>query len=97
MFYITRKSGFHITFDNGYTVSVQFGPATYSSNYDAPINSESDDNCGKNGSRTAEVAVWGKDGKMIERDGWGDTVKGYVTAADVLELLNWAASQKRDE
>jgi len=32
MFKITRGSGFQMTFGNGWTVSVQWGACTYSSN-----------------------------------------------------------------
>jgi hypothetical protein len=32
MFKITHKKGFHITFENDYTVSVQFGPGNYCDN-----------------------------------------------------------------
>jgi len=35
MFRINDNKGFSITFDNGYTVSVQFGPGNYGSNYNA--------------------------------------------------------------
>jgi len=33
-FAITGESGFHLTFGNGWTVSVQFGPGTYGDHYD---------------------------------------------------------------
>lgn len=36
-FKITGVKGFHITFENGWTVSVQFGGGNYSDNYDEPI------------------------------------------------------------
>lgn len=96
-FRITGKKGFHITFKNGYTVSVQFGPANYCDNYNMPIDEEHDEIAGRLGSSEAEVAVWGKDGQMDKHpDFGGDTVKGYVNAEYVLSLLNWAASQKED-
>lgn len=34
-FKITGNKGFHITFPNGWTVSVQFGPGNYCENNDA--------------------------------------------------------------
>lgn len=92
MFKITGKKGFHITFDNGYTVSVQFGPGNYCSNYDMEIGRD-EELSGKRGSETAECAVWSRSGDMIAH--WnGDTVSNRSTPAEVLELLNWAASQK---
>ncbi len=33
-FYITGGKGFHISFPNGYTMSVQFGPGDYCENSD---------------------------------------------------------------
>ena len=92
MFKITGKKGFHITFKNGYTVSVQFGPGNYCDNYDR--NFEDVELCGKQGSSTAECAVWASDGEMIKRPGWNDTVSNRSTPAEVLALLKWAAAQK---
>lgn len=91
MFKITKKSGFHVTFENGYTVSVQFGPGNYCGNHDLDIGKD-DETAGKRGSATAETAVWAKDGVMIDRGG-GDTVDGHQTPAQVLELMVWAAAQ----
>ena len=77
--------GFHITFENGWTVSIQIGGGTYSGNYDAPITP------GPGGktppSDTAEVAAWPAGGGLIEMPG-GDTVAGYQSPAEVLALLN---------
>jgi len=92
MFRITGKKGFHITFDNGYTVSVQFGPGNYCDNHDAEIGRD-DESSAKRGSSTAECAVWARGGEMIRYGSWNDTVGGYMTPAEVLELMNWAAKQ----
>lgn len=94
MFYITIKKGFHITFENGYNVSVQFGPANYCDHYNRNIGIDEED-CGKEGSGTAECAVWkGKSRDMIEHPLFsGNTVGGYMSPAQVLELLNWASTQ----
>ena len=93
MFKITSKKGFHITFENGWTVSVQFGPGNYCDNYDRRIGEE-DEICGKEGSSTAECAVWGGDGEMVAAPGWNGTVSNRSKPAEVLELLNWASKQK---
>ncbi len=90
-FYITSKHGFHVVFENDWTVSVQFGPGNYCDHYDREIGRDSEA-CGKEGSTTAETAVWGPDGKMVDR-GAGDTVQARQTPAQVLELLTWAAAQ----
>ena len=91
-FRITGGTGFHLTFANGYTVSVQFGPANYCDNYDRRIGKDEVE-CGSEGSTTAECAVWGSNGDMLQYEGWNDTVSNRSTPAQVLELLNWAAKQ----
>lgn len=89
MFSITDKKGFSITFANGYTVSVQFGPANYCDHYDARY--EEREECGEIGSGTAETALI-KDNEFIKYE--GDDVQGYRTPEQVLELLNYAAQLK---
>jgi hypothetical protein len=44
------NNGFHITFKNGYIVSVQFNKSSYSDG----------------GETTAEIAAWGPDGKWMK-------------------------------
>ena len=85
-FSITSHKGFHLTFNNSWQVSVQFGPGNYcerrEENYDSPRNSESwhSDN--------AEIAVWRNFGKqemiMLEND----VVRGYCTADEVAEVIH---------
>ena len=103
MFRILDGKGFHITFDNDVTVSVQFGYGNYCGNYDntrefvfgvTPKRAESLD---------AEIAIWqgtsGKNSstwitKEFMRDVMGedpsDDVEGYCTPDVVLKALNWA-------
>lgn len=83
-FAVTRGTGFHITFENGKTVSIQIGAGTYSDNHD-----KMDFGSGKaEPSQTAEVAVFGPSGELEHRQGWGgDSVCGYQTPDQVLELL----------
>ena len=92
-FYITHGHGFHIVFENGYTVSVQFGPGNYCDHYDREIGFESTV-CGKEGSSTAECAVWHEGGTLLERPEFnGETVGARMTPAQVQELMAWAAAQ----
>jgi hypothetical protein len=94
MFRIIKGKGFHITFENGYTVSVQFGPGNYADNYDMRIKDE-DAKAGHIGSHTAECAVWSKNGSLIAHKSFdGNTVSNRSTPKDVLKLLNWAERQK---
>ena len=93
MFKITGSKGFHITFENGYTVSVQFGGGNYCDNYDMPIGSEP--NKVVLTSSDAEVAVW-KDGSrvlMAMPEFGGDTVGARYSPKQILDLLIWAESQ----
>lgn len=101
-FRVTGGKGFHVTFENGWTVSVQFGVFNYCANradlFDGEVNTDTllsrDQESGKHGSATAETAVWGPDGNLVEVE-WcmGDTVQGWQSPSAVLRLMTWAASQ----
>lgn len=91
MLKITDNKGFHMTFANGWTASVQFGPGNYGTNYNYSFSapkSEMPD------ARTAECAAWSKTGSLtaIWEDA-EDTVVGYLNANEVLKFLNLVASQ----
>ncbi len=87
MFRITDNKGFQITFDNGYTVSVQFGPGNYGSNraetYSTSMNVPMT-------ATLAETALLAPNGDFVAYQ--GEDVQGYQTPEDVLELLNYAKS-----
>jgi hypothetical protein len=86
MFRINDNKGFSITFPNGYTVSVQFGPGNYSSNYNLSML----DNMGKPmTANTAETALIAPDGSFVAYK--DDDVQGYQSVTDVLELLQYAS------
>jgi hypothetical protein len=86
MFRINDNKGFSITFDNGYTVSVQFGPGNYSSNYNLSML----DNMGKPMTATlAETALIAPNGDFVAYK--DDDVQGYQSTVDVLALLNYAS------
>ena len=86
MFKITQQKGFQITFDNGYTVSVQFGAGNYCDNYnlggmeyyDKPVPPSS----------TAETALIDPNGNFVEYK--GDDVQARQTPQDVIELMIYA-------
>lgn len=82
MFSSTGK-GFHITFDNGWTVSVQYGYGNYCSNNELEcilIDSEAP------ACPDAEIAAWDKDNVWYEFE--SDTVKGSVTPKELLTFMN---------
>jgi hypothetical protein len=95
-FRITGNNGFHITFENGWTVSVQFGPGNYCSHYDRRIGCD-EEACGAEGSYDAECAIWNKEGiwASVDLEGQSDEKVSYrSTPKEVLKFLNWAASQE---
>jgi hypothetical protein len=91
-FNTARANGFHMTFVNGLTVSVQWGFGTYSDNYD---NSDALYRLGM-ASTTAEIAVLGKDGEFIDpaifgiENGDGD-VAGSLSANEVADFIHAVA------
>jgi hypothetical protein len=89
-FHITNSKGFSIKFPNGYRVSVQFGPQNYCENRAKSISQE---DAGRMGSNTAEVAVIDKYGKFIVFPGAasGDVVGGNLTPLEVVDVLNWTS------
>lgn len=87
-FRITGNKGFHMSFPNGYTISVQFGPGNYCVHYDRRIGHE-EEACGKEGSPNAETAFWGPDGKLLSESNeeFADTVQGYQDCEQVWERM----------
>lgn len=101
-FHIVAGSGFHLTFANGWKVSVIWWPGTYSDN--EPMAAEVARNitraaityreCGERGVDKAEVAIIDPYGEMHIRPEWGEGPTGkYHTANQVLDLMNWASQQ----
>jgi hypothetical protein len=88
MFKTCGQKGFHITFENGYTVSVQFGAGNYCDNYALGIMEYHDKAVPP--SRTAETALLAPNGDFVQYK--DDVVQGRQTPEDVLELMNYAAS-----
>lgn len=85
MFKITLGKGFHMTFENGWTVSVQWGTGNYGDHY-TTFGSSSDEEVGAVGSTTAEIAAWDRNGNWYQMSEY-NTIKGYVSANDVLAFM----------
>lgn len=97
------KGGFHITFENGYTVSVQFGYGNYCEHhykFDEVTKRIIDEGAKLDEpsaihyagpSKDAEVAAWDSKGNWIRFPGWDDVVKGYMSPDEVLEIFNYVA------
>jgi len=84
------NKGFHITFANGWTVSVQFGGGNDCDNYEFPVGKELQ--LYSMESSTAEVAYFNQDGVMESFEN-GDQVKGRWSPIQVLELMNMVAAK----
>jgi hypothetical protein len=89
-FRICRNKGFHITFENGWTISVQFGPGNYCGNRDLPFSRDYAEEVPH--SSTAEIALIDPEGSFFAID--GDDVKGWVSPGDVLRFMNMIARKK---
>ena len=94
------RKGFQMTFPNGLTVSVMFGSGNYCEhrfNRDVePLFGATVPVWGRHGSEDAEVAVIAPDGEFM--DGFPhcpdcDHVVGWLTPSEVLEVMQWAATQ----
>jgi hypothetical protein len=99
-FSVFAKSGFQIRFENGWTVSVQFGPTHYCSNRNmddpdavakmfAPELMEfaQELSC-KNG----EIAAFNTNSEWHTFED-GDNVKGWTTPAELLAFMNEIAAK----
>jgi len=91
MFKISSGKGFQMSFANGWTVSVQFGPANYCENRTMLIDnqfslSETDRIAGSKGSYDAEIAAWDVNGNW--HDFGHDSVKGWCTADEVAQFIH---------
>ena len=87
MFSITGNRGFHMTFENGYTVSVQFGKGNYCDNYDLPLSYVVEEKTVPD-SKNAETALIGGDKKFVRY--LHNEVQKNMTPEMVLDLLNHA-------
>ena len=76
------ESGFTMKFDNGNTISVQFGDFNYCSNRDQGT---------KNTATSAEVAMWNSDGTWYDF-GSEDYIKGWCGADEVAKWIAFAAA-----
>jgi hypothetical protein len=91
-----------MTFDNGYTVSVQWGPQNYCKNRNLDTLGDYTQrrlHAGRLGCETCEVAVWDSTGKWLDTDEWAgdfawlhDQVVGDLRSSQVADILARVAS-----
>ena len=81
---IGLKQGFHMTFKNGYTISVQFGSGNHCSNSLIPIETDREKKTfGK--CMNCETAILKPNGKFLKYK--GDDVQGYQSSNDVAKTI----------
>jgi hypothetical protein len=92
MFKSTYNRGFQLTFENGITVSVQFGTGNYCSRRSlAPTATPHGDLANRTvESADAEIAIWHKDSD-IWFDFGSDQVKGWCTPNEVAMWITRAS------
>ena len=96
---VNFRPGFKITFENGYTASVQWGPDNYCgqgpvAQHLRPVPFE-DSRCHVEAfSVSAEIAASGPDGEFCKVADWfpHDDVRGHCTPAEVLKFLQDVAN-----
>lgn len=84
MFKITNLTGFQMHFENGLNASVQWGPATYTENWQTKNQEEIIT------SKTAEVMIWSDEGDVCHVG--EESVIGWLTSDKVAKLLFAAQS-----
>ena len=90
MFDISPNTGFTMVFENGWTVSVQWGTGSYSHNQSLGLST-----FGKVAppSPTAEIAAWDSEGHWYRGDDWTDDVSGHNQADDVAAFIAMIAAK----
>mgnify|MGYP005830272191 FL=1 len=106
----TSVHGLCVKLPNGNTVSIQWGPGNYSSNRDLPFraSTEAKERGEEWTATTAEIAAWRDIREGEKRSYWKDTiwhsfdencgghVRGWLSPEEVLEFLDFAASNELD-
>lgn len=91
MFSITSSKGFQMTFENGVTVSVQFGPGNYCENRDKDFNAPN--KADRWNSKDAEVAIILPNGDFYSGQDFHG-VEGWQSVKDVVGWINFAMNMK---
>jgi len=90
MFEVTNNKGVHITFPNGYSISIQWGTINYCGNRARHLVLPSGFGQPVPASITAETAIRNPDDEFVLYK--GAEVQGYQSVTEVLETMNYVAS-----
>ena len=92
-FVSTRNKGYQMTFQNGITISVQFGTGNYCERRNSAYDRLTDDTAPAIvASKDAEIAIWHKDSDTwfkFDSRNWNDQVKGWVSVQEVAEWISY--------
>ncbi len=88
MFSINQNKGFAMTFENGNTISVQFGSFNYCANRMNGTEYKHEMKQDETSCENAEIAIWNNAG--VWYDFGNDTVKGWCSVSEVMEWANKA-------
>ena len=90
-FLATRNKGFRMTFENGFEISVQWGPGNYCERKDEDFDKPQEERFWE--SRTAEIAIFdSKDNSMITLG--KDNVDGWLTSDKVAKVITMVSLAK---
>lgn len=73
----TIKAGLQMTFNNGFSISIQFGAGNYCENR----------NCSKDNSKNVEVAIFDKNDNFYRLESMTDDVVGYVSMDGLADYI----------
>lgn len=97
MLAISSHKGFHLSFENGWTVSVQFGPGNYCEHHGS-IMAHGDWDKPKNvdiwKSDNAEIAAWNRNNEWFQFA--DNSVEGWQSANDVARFIGFISSLDSD-
>ena len=90
-FLATRNKGFRMTFENGFEISVQWGPGNYCERKDEDFDKPQEERFWE--SRTAEIAIFdSKDDSIITLG--KDNVDGWLTPDKVAKVITMVSLAK---
>ena len=90
-FLVTRNKGFRMTFENGFAISVQWGPGNYCEKKDEDFDKPQEERFWE--SRTAEIAIFdSKDDSMITLS--ENNVDGWLTPDKVAKVITMVSLAK---
>ena len=92
-FVATNNKGFRMTFENGFAISVQWGPGNYCEKKDEDFNQPMKERFWE--SKSAEIAVFNKEGEFIGIA--DDAVVGWLTTDQVAKCITVVQSATTKE